>query len=168
MLKRGAGHSSAIAAFTAARQGSSHGFEEAQRVMKIEGGCHCGAVRFEAEVPQAVEVLDCNCSICAMTGFRHLIVPHTDFRLIRGEDALTSYRFGTGAAEHLFCRTCGVKSFYQPRSHPDAWSVNLNALDDPSRLSVTARAFDGRNWERSAAELGQAASRSSVSGSAKE
>jgi hypothetical protein len=122
--------------------------------MRIEGGCHCGAVRFEAEVPAAVEVLDCNCSICAMTGFRHLIVPHSDFRLVEGESALVSYRFGTGAAEHLFCGRCGVKSFYQPRSHPEAWSLNLNALDDVSGLEVTVRAFDGRNWEAARSDLG--------------
>ena len=122
--------------------------------MKIEGGCHCGAVRFEADVPREVEVLDCNCTICAKTGFRHLIVPDGDFRLLRGEAALTSYRFGTGSADHLFCGTCGVKSFYQPRSHPRAWSVNLNALDDPSALVVTAKSFDGRNWERAARDLG--------------
>ena len=91
--------------------------------MKIEGGCHCRAVRFEAEVPRRIEVLDCNCSICAMTGFRHLIVPDEDFRLVSGSEALTSYRFGTGAAEHLFCSVCGIKSFYRPRSHPEAWSV---------------------------------------------
>ena len=121
--------------------------------MRIEGGCHCGAVRFEAEVPRAIEVLDCNCSICAKTGFLHLIVPHGDFRLLRGEEALASYRFGTGAAEHLFCRTCGVKSFYQPRSHPDAWSVNLNALDDASALEVRVTKFDGRDWEKAAADL---------------
>lgn len=121
--------------------------------MKLTGGCHCRAVRFEAEVPRAVEVLDCNCSICAMTGFRHLIVPHSDFRLLAGGDALASYRFGTGAAQHLFCRVCGVKSFYQPRSHPRAWSLNLNALDDASALSVTARAFDGRNWEQARSAL---------------
>jgi hypothetical protein len=83
--------------------------------MKVQGGCHCKAVRFEAEVPRAVEVLDCNCSICAATGFRHLIVPHEDFRLLSGGEALTSYRFGTGAANHLFCSVCGIKSFYQPR-----------------------------------------------------
>jgi len=99
-------------------------------------------------MPEAVEVLDCNCSICAKTGFRHLIVPHADFRLIAGEASLTSYRFGTGAADHLFCAVCGVKSFYQPRSHPDSWSVNFSALDDASGLIVTARTFDGRNWER--------------------
>ncbi|MEA3018091.1 MAG: hypothetical protein QOI38_2813 [Sphingomonadales bacterium] len=122
--------------------------------MKIEGGCHCKKVRFEAEVPRAVEVLDCNCSICAATGFRHLIVPHADFRLVSGRDALTSYRFGTGAAEHLFCATCGVKSFYQPRSHPKAWSVNFNAIDDASCLEVQVHAFDGRNWEAARAGLG--------------
>ena len=100
-----------------------------------------------------VELLDCNCSICSMTGFRHLIVPHVDFRLLSGANDLTSYRFGTGAANHLFCRTCGVKSFYQPRSHPDAWSVNFNALADTSGLEVRITRFDGRNWEQAAAAL---------------
>ncbi|HEX8225711.1 MAG TPA: GFA family protein [Allosphingosinicella sp.] len=119
----------------------------------ISGGCHCRAVRFEAEVPAEVELLDCNCSICAMTGFRHLIVPHGDFRLLAGETALTHYRFGTGAADHLFCSVCGVKSFYQPRSHPQAWSLNVNALDDVSRLTVAARSFDGRHWEAARATL---------------
>jgi hypothetical protein len=122
--------------------------------MKIEGGCHCKKVRFEAEVPRRVEALDCNCSICTATGFRHLIVPHADFKLVSGGEALTSYRFGTGAANHLFCAACGIKSFYQPRSHPEAWSVNLNALDDSSGLDLTVRAFDGRNWERARGELG--------------
>ena len=121
--------------------------------MKISGGCHCKAVRFEAEVPREAEILDCNCSICAATGFRHLIVPHGDFALLSGEETLTGYRFGTGVANHLFCRVCGVKSFYQPRSHPEAWSVNLNALDDASGLCVTFRSFDGRDWERAAASL---------------
>ena len=122
--------------------------------MKVSGGCHCRAVRFEAEVAREVEALDCNCSICAATGFLHLIVPHSDFRLLSGEEALTSYRFGTGAANHLFCSICGIKSFYQPRSHPKAWSVNLNALDNASVLDVTVRAFDGRNWEAARAARG--------------
>ena len=121
--------------------------------MKLTGGCHCRAVRFEAEVPAEVEVLDCNCSICTMTGFRHLIVPHDDFRLSAGEGSLTRYRFGTGTAEHLFCPVCGVKSFYQPRSHPEAWSLNVNALDDVSGLRIAARSFDGRNWEQARAAL---------------
>ncbi|MFN3388036.1 MAG: GFA family protein [Allosphingosinicella sp.] len=123
-------------------------------MVTVTGGCHCAKVRFEAEVPRAVELLDCNCSICRATGFLHLGVPHGDFRLLSGEEALTSYRFGTGAANHLFCSVCGVKSFYQPRSHPDEWSVNVHCLDDPSLLAATVRRFDGRNWEQARAELG--------------
>lgn len=121
--------------------------------MKVTGGCHCGAIRFEAEVATAVTVLECNCSICAKTGFCHLIVPHDDFVLRGDVGKLTSYRFGTGAAEHLFCAVCGIKSFYQPRSHPQAWSINLNALDDVSGLQVTIERFDGRNWENARAGL---------------
>ena len=121
--------------------------------MKIAGGCHCGKVRFEAEVPEAVELLDCNWSICRATGFLHLMVPHADFRLLTGAAALTSYRFGTRAANHLFCATCGIKSFYQPRSHPEAWSVNWNALADEPRPLASVTPFDGRNWERAAAAL---------------
>lgn len=86
-----------------------------------------------------------------MTGFLHIIVPHERFRLSEGSEALTSYRFGTGAAEHLFCRHCGVKSFYQPRSHADAWSINANCLDVLPELAVEA--FDGRNWEAAKAAL---------------
>ena len=120
----------------------------------MTGGCHCGAVRFAAEVEPAPQLLDCCCSICRHSGFLHLIVPHAAFELLRGQEALSSYRFGTGAAEHLFCRTCGVKSFYQPRSHPDAWSVNLRSLDDGHGLSPTIRVFDGRNWEQARDALG--------------
>ena len=120
--------------------------------MKVQGGCHCGAVRFEAEVPKPpLRAFDCNCSVCRMTGFLHVIVPHERFELFISRDALTSYRFGTGAAEHLFCRHCGVKSFYQPRSHPDAWSVNANCLDKPIELAIEL--FDGQNWERAQANL---------------
>ena len=122
--------------------------------MKITGGCHCKAVRCEADVPEKVDILDCNCSICSMTGFLHLMVPHGDFRLQSGGETLTGYRFGTGAAEHLFCSICGIKSFYQPRSHPEAWSVNVNALDQPSALTMNISTFDGRNWEQAKAELG--------------
>src|SRR5436305_79478 len=122
--------------------------------MQVQGGCHCGSVRFEAEVPEPpVPGLECNCSVCRMTGFLHIIVPHVQFELLTGRNALASYRFGTGAAEHLFCRYCGVKSFYQPRSHPSAWSVNFNALDDPGVLQITVRSFDGRNWEAARAAL---------------
>lgn len=98
-----------------------------------------------------VPALDCNCSVCSMTGFLHIMVPHEQFELLSGRGALTSYRFGTGAAEHLFCATCGVKSFYQPRSHPDDWSINANCLDKPVELAVEK--FDGRHWEQAKVAL---------------
>ena len=120
--------------------------------MKVAGGCHCGAVRFEAEVPgPPVPALQCNCSVCRMTGFLHVMVPHDEFELVGGRNSLASYRFGTGTAEHLFCRHCGVKSFYHPRSHPESWSINANCLDEAPPLEIER--FDGRNWAEAKANL---------------
>ena len=114
--------------------------------MKVEGGCHCGLVRFEAEVPAGpVEVHDCDCSICRMTGYLHLIVPESDFRLVDGRRDTTTYRFGTGTARHIFCTQCGIKSFYKPRSHPDGISINLRCLDEGHGVDARVAAFDGRN-----------------------
>ena len=112
-----------------------------------KGACHCGAVAIEVLAPPEITVDDCNCSICAKVGYLHLIVPKSRFRLLRGEDALTAYTFNTGTAKHLFCRHCGVKCFYVPRSHPDGYSVNLRALDQSGFDEITIRPFDGRNWE---------------------
>lgn len=120
--------------------------------MLYKGGCHCGAVRFEFDAPERLECQDCNCSICRMTRYLHCIVPAAHFRLLSGEQALHTYQFNTGIARHLFCRTCGIKSFYVPRSNPDGYSVNVNCLDEmPENLVVTA--FDGRNWESHAHAL---------------
>ena len=117
------------------------------------GGCHCGAVRFEVEAPARITASDCNCSICRMTGFLHLIVPAARFRLLTSQDALATYSFGTGVAKHLFCRHCGIKSFYVPRSNPDGFSVNVRCLDEGTVEGVDVEPFDGRNWEQSAASL---------------
>ena len=121
--------------------------------MTHTGGCHCGAVRFEVTAPAEVEVFECNCSICRKLGYLHLIVPRSRFRLLRGEDALSTYTFNTGQARHLFCKHCGVESFYVPRSHPDGYSVNLRCLDDGTLEAVRVRPFDGRHWEEAAAAL---------------
>ena len=116
------------------------------------GGCHCGAVRFEVEINGPAEVEDCNCSICRMSGFLHLIVPASRFRLLQGEAELSSYRFNTGVAEHRFCRICGIKPFYVPRSNPDGIDVNLRCLEQwPAEVRIVP--FDGRNWEVNAASL---------------
>ena len=111
------------------------------------GGCHCGAVAFEVDAPAAIEVTECNCSVCAMTGYLHLIVPKAQFRLVRGAEAIIEYRFNTGAARHLFCRHCGIKSFYVPRSHPEGISVHARCLKAGTVTAMTVTPFDGRNWE---------------------
>ena len=116
------------------------------------GGCHCGAVRFEVEAPEAIEVEDCNCSICRKTGFLHLIVPKSAFRLLQGAAHLTHYRFNTGVADHSFCSVCGIKPFYVPRSNPDGIDVNVRCLDHPP-ASIKVTPFDGQNWEAHAQRL---------------
>ena len=88
-----------------------------------------------------------------MTGFLHLIVPAARFRLLDGEDALTEYRFNTGAARHLFCGHCGVKAFYVPRSHPDGFSVNVRCLDAGTVERVRITPFDDNDREAATAAI---------------
>lgn len=117
------------------------------------GGCHCGRVRFEVDAPAIIAADDCNCSICRKSGFLHLIVSAEDFRLLQGEDAIQTYTFNTGVAQHHFCKHCGIKSFYIPRSHPDGVSVNVNCLEPETIESIEITPFDGQNWERNVSKL---------------
>jgi len=117
------------------------------------GGCHCGAVRFEVRAPSRLIAQQCNCSICGMTGFLHLIVAAEDFTLLSGAARLQAYTFNSGVARHLFCSVCGIKSFYVPRSNPDGYSVNLRCLDPGTVEQLTVQDFDGRNWEEHGAAL---------------
>jgi len=120
--------------------------------MIYTGGCHCGAVRFEIEADERPVVLDCNCSICRMTGYLHLIVPKSRFRPLQGEDRLATYTFGSGVAKHYFCRTCGIKPYYIPRSNPDGYDVNLRCLT-PQPKELVIESFDGDNWDAHGASL---------------
>ena len=113
-----------------------------------KGGCHCGRVRFEVQAPARFEVKDCNCSMCAKSGYLHLMVPKERFKLLSGADALTTYEFNTKTAKHLFCSVCGIKSFYVPRSHPDVYSVNVRCLDPSTIERVEIKPFNGREWEK--------------------
>jgi len=119
-----------------------------------KGSCHCQAVKFEVEAPENIEADHCNCSICTKSGFLHLIVPASKFRLLSGKGSLSTYTFNTGVAKHTFCKVCGVKPFYTPRSNPDGVSINVNCLDtEPVSMKVVE--FDGRNWEQNAQSLAQ-------------
>jgi len=117
------------------------------------GGCHCGAIAFEVEAPARIVAADCNCSICRMSGFLHLIVPRSRFRLLQGADQLTEYKFNTGTARHLFCSRCGVKSFYVPRSNPDGYSVNVHCLNPGTIEQVEVQLFDDNDREASDAKV---------------
>ena len=114
------------------------------------GGCHCGAVRFELELAEKITVYECNCSICRKAGYVHLIVPRSKLRILQGEDSISIYTFNTGVAKHTFCKICGIKPFYIPRSNPDGYSVNLRCLDEKPPI-VNIEPFDGRNWENAEA-----------------
>jgi hypothetical protein len=117
------------------------------------GACHCGAVCFEVDAPAAIEAVECNCTICSMTGYQHLIVPARAFRLLSGREALACYTFNTKVAKHYFCSHCGIKSFYVPRSHPDGYSVNVRCLEPGTIASVALGAYDGQHWEESEGSL---------------
>ena len=120
------------------------------------GGCHCGRVRFEFTAPAKVEVFDCDCSVCSKAGYLHILVPDERFKLLDGQDSLTLYTFNTGAAKHLFCSVCGIKSFYKPRTNPNGISVNARCVDAGTIESMSITPFNGRDWDQGRAALGKA------------
>jgi len=122
-------------------------------LVKHSGGCHCGVVKFEVEAPAEIEAVECNCSICSKSGFLHLIVPKSQFTLIQGAESLSMYTFNTCVAKHLFCKVCGIKSFYIPRSHPDGYSVNVRCLEPATIIKITVAPFDGKNWEEHVVDI---------------
>jgi hypothetical protein len=127
--------------------------QQGKSLVTHRGGCHCGRVGFEVLAPAEIDASECNCSICSKSGFLHLVVPKSRFKLLQGSEHLSIYTFNTGIARHLFCKACGIKSFYVPRSNPDGYSVNVRCLDPSTVKSVSVRQFDGQNWEQHAAEL---------------
>jgi hypothetical protein len=110
------------------------------------GSCHCGRVQFEIRT-QLTRVSECNCSICRRKGYLHHMVLPDRFRLIQGENDLTTYQFGTKRALHHFCRHCGVAAFFRPRANPDNYMVNVRCLEDVDLDSLERVRFDGLSWE---------------------
>ena len=122
-------------------------------LVRHAGGCHCGRVKFAVMAPSEIDALECNCSICIKSGYLHLIVPQSRFKLLQGGEFLTTYSFNTRVAQHLFCRMCGVKSFYIPRSNPEGYSINVRCLEPGTITKLSISHFDGENWEQHAHEL---------------
>ncbi|CAM9234137.1 unnamed protein product, partial [Ectocarpus fasciculatus] len=115
------------------------------QLVQYEGGCHCEAVKFRVLAPYHLTVWNCDCSICLMKKNAHFVVPAQNFTLISGENDLTSYRFNTRKAKHLFCKHCGVQSYYVPRSNPDGVGVTLACVRGVKSYEV--KDFNGQNWE---------------------
>lgn len=110
------------------------------------GGCHCGAVRYSVDVDLTQPALTCNCSICSRSGTLLSFVPAAMFTLEKGADQLVSYQFNKKHIDHLFCRTCGIKSFARGKA-PDGSemvAVNVRCLDNVDLQKVPTTAFDGR------------------------
>ena len=122
-------------------------------MVKHSGGCHCGRVRFELSAPENILVSECNCSICSKSGYLGLILPRSRFKILQGEDCLNTYTFNTEVAQHLFCRYCGIKSFYIPRSHPHGIEVNARCLDPGTLKQMTIEPFNGQKWEKHTSEF---------------
>lgn len=116
-------------------------------LVKHTGGCHCGAVRFQVWALPDLHVFSCSCSICTKKQNHHFIVPASRFSLLQGAESLTTYTFNTHIAKHMFCKTCGVQSFYRPRSNPDGYGVMPHCLDEGTVRSVRLEEFNGKEWE---------------------
>lgn len=125
---------------------------EYKGLVKHSGGCHCGAVRFEVWASADIHVFDCNCSICAKKQNRHFIVPASRFKLLKGANNLTTYTFNTKKAQHTFCKTCGVQSFYTPRSNPDGYGIAAHCLDEGTVRSIHVEQINGKEWEKAMKE----------------
>ena len=117
------------------------------------GSCHCGAIQIEVDAPEDIEAYECNCSMCQRTGFLHLIVAREAFKLVKGQESLATYIFNTGVARHYFCKVCGCRPYYVPRSNPDGFSINVRCLANATIRSVTTLPFDGQDWESNGASL---------------
>ncbi|HSV69006.1 MAG TPA: GFA family protein [Methylibium sp.] len=122
------------------------------------GSCHCGAVRFEADLDLTQSTYRCNCSICRRTRFWAAVARPEGFRLLAGEAALTEYRFNTRRNQHFFCRHCGVRAFGVGNDTPigKMFGINLGCLDDASDEALAAAPItyvDGRDdrWQQAPA-----------------
>ena len=111
------------------------------------GGCHCGKVRFEVTLDLSEPAITCNCSMCGRSGTLLAFVPATQFTLLSGEDALTDYQFNRHVIHHLFCGTCGIKSFARGKSPDgsDTVAINTRCLDEIDIAQLNVKQFDGRS-----------------------
>ena len=115
--------------------------------LPLKGSCHCGVIQFKVNI-SLKDLRRCNCSICSRKGFVMGSAPVNMLKIVSGKKYLSTYKWNTNVAEHYFCKICGIKSFYQPRSHPDMYSINLRCVNNPPAVNKIVE-FDGSNFEDS-------------------
>ncbi|HKQ70242.1 MAG TPA: GFA family protein [Polyangiaceae bacterium] len=118
-----------------------------ERLKTYTGSCHCGKVRFEVELDLGGQFIACNCSMCGRTGTLLTFVPSDKFKLLSGGDDLTDYQFNKKQIHHLFCATCGVKSFAKgiARDGSEMRAVNARCLEGVDADTLNIKHFDGKN-----------------------
>ena len=110
------------------------------------GGCHCGKVRYQVQIDLSSPVLSCNCSMCGRSGTLLSFVPTAQFTLLSGEDALIDYQFNRHVIHHLFCKTCGIKSFARGKGKDgDTVAVNTRCLDGVDLDALKVQKYDGKS-----------------------
>lgn len=115
-------------------------------VAKHAGGCHCGAVRYTVEIDPSAEAISCNCSICGKSGSYLQFVTPDKFSLEKGEDQLTDYQFNTNSIHHVFCKTCGIRSFARGSGPQGPMvAINVRCLDDVNSFDVPTKQYDGKS-----------------------
>ncbi len=117
------------------------------------GSCHCKNVQYKIISPKEIDIISCSCSICILEDYMHLIVNKSKFNLFKGKNELVEYSFNSHEAKHYFCKICGIKSFYIPRSHPDSISVNFRCINNNKLKIKNIIEFDGKNWEKNISSL---------------
>lgn len=111
------------------------------------GGCHCGKVRYQVQIDLTAPVISCNCSMCGRSGTLLSFVPAKQFNLLSGDDQLTDYQFNHHIIHHLFCKTCGIKSFCRgtDKNGAETVSINTRCLDGVDLDALKIQKYDGRS-----------------------
>ncbi len=118
---------------------------------KVQGSCHCGAVRYEVE-PVFTEITQCDCSLCLKKNALMTAVPKEALTLLTDWNEMTEYNWNTRIARHFFCRTCGIYTFHQKRSAPDHYGINIRTLEGVDWTGVPVRQASGSGMSVEAAD----------------
>jgi len=111
------------------------------------GGCQCGKVRYEVQM-EISEVYACNCSRCLRLGSLMAFTPASEFKLLSGDGALTTYEFNQRVIQHQFCATCGIEPFafgVHPKTGVRIAAINVRCLDGIDLDALTVKNVDGKN-----------------------